>query len=348
MTEFFYQFAFAQMLLCALILFPHRKQNLSVNLFILLMLSSCGYLLSYIFAPITPQSMLWWLGLIGGNALPGIFWLVGLSVFGDNRTLKPWQYLLASMTLLLPLTAKFFIHGLSINLEATPLLNGFFKYNALLLELVLISHTLLIAAQQWRNDLVQERRYIRGGVISVAGLYIILVIVIEQFFNLQWHGLELLKSLSLAALVIGVNFFLFQLRHSTLFESNNTCSEKKKHVPSQSKEVLKIIASMEQDKLYQTDGMTIASLAKHLSIHEYKLRNLINGELNYRNFNDFLNFYRIKEVSQCLLDPEYVSTPVLTLALESGFRSLSSFNKAFKATHGVTPTEFRKKKLSDS
>ena len=84
-------------------------------------------------------------------------------------------------------------------------------------------------------------------------------------------------------------------------------------------------------------------LAKHLGIHEYKLRNLINGELNYRNFNDFLNHYRIQEVTHNLITEEFSSTPVLTLALESGFRSLSSFNKAFKSTHGITPTEYRKK-----
>ena len=102
---------------------------------------------------------------------------------------------------------------------------------------------------------------------------------------------------------------------------------------------------MENDKLYQQEGLTIAGFAQHLSIHEYKLRNLINGELNYRNFNDFLNFYRIREVTENLSQPESSNTPVLTLALESGFRSLSSFNKAFKATHGITPTEFRKKTL---
>jgi len=65
--------------------------------------------------------------------------------------------------------------------------------------------------------------------------------------------------------------------------------------------------------------------------------------LNYRNFNDFLNFYRIKEVSEKLIEADYIQTPVLTLALESGFRSLSSFNKVFKETHQITPTQYRKK-----
>ncbi len=36
------------------------------------------------------------------------------------------------------------------------------------------------------------------------------------------------------------------------------------------------------------------------------------------------------------------------LAMDAGFRSLSSFNKAFKATHGVTPTAWRKQALDDA
>jgi AraC-like DNA-binding protein len=87
--------------------------------------------------------------------------------------------------------------------------------------------------------------------------------------------------------------------------------------------------------------MTISALSRHLSIHEYRLRQLINGELGYRNFNDFLNHYRINEVAERLRDPEHEDTTVLTLALDSGFHSLSSFNRAFKNTHGMTPTEYR-------
>jgi AraC-like DNA-binding protein len=307
------------------------------------MLSGSGYVLGEIVNPIVDYSAMWWLRFIAGNALPGIFWLVSLSVFSDHVILKRWQYSVASLTLLVPLTATLGQLVFSFDLTHYEAFYGLVKYGGMLLELVLISHALIIAAQQWRDDLVQERRYIRGGVISVSAFYIFLVIIIEQVFKLQWEGLHLIQGAVAALLIISINFFLFRLRTSSLF---NTVTDKNKTTtPNKlpSKELARIIEAMVEGKLYQTDGITISSFAKHLSIHEYKLRQLINGELNYRNFNDFLNFYRIKEVSEKLVEAEHVQTPVLTLALESGFRSLSSFNKSFKETHHITPTQYRKK-----
>jgi len=346
MVEFLSNFSISQMLFCALLLFPKRNENPSIWLYIILMLCGCGYLLSTSFHQISENSVLWWLGFWGGNALPGVFWLVSLSVFGDHVVLKRWQYIVASLTLMVPLIATLLQMLFSFELASYEAIHGLVKYGALLLELVLISHALFIAISQWRNDLVEERRYIRGGVITMSGCYIIFVIVFDQLLKIDWPALALIQGALLASLLTGINFFLFNLRESSLFETvSETTNHSVKSEKPLSKEVQKIIDSMAVDKLYQQEGITIAQLAKHLSIHEYKLRNLINGELNYRNFNDFLNFYRIQEVTQNLIEPELSATPVLTLALESGFRSLSSFNKAFKATHGLTPTEYRKKHL---
>jgi len=347
-TEFFSYLAFTQMFICVLLLFPLWKKNQSIRLYVLLMASGCAYLLSEIFQPIAQYSLLHWLDMIGGNALPGVFWLVSLSVFGDHIVLKRWQFVVASLTLVIPLSATLLQLIFGFELKQFVALDGLVRYGAMALELVLICHALVIAIKHWRDDLVQERRYIRGGVISVSGLYIFLVIFIEQLLSIQWAILGLLQALVLAVLVTGINFLLFSLRESSLFETVKPKLVEKPAAKVPSPELSRIIDSMVKDKLYQQDGITISGLAKHLSIHEYKLRHLINGEMNYRNFNDFLNYYRISEVTKHLAQPELSSTPVLTLALDSGFRSLSSFNKAFKATHGVTPTEYRKKALSIS
>ncbi|TPH18118.1 helix-turn-helix domain-containing protein [Litorilituus lipolyticus] len=349
MAEFFSQFALAQMVMCALLLFPLRKQNPSISLFILLMLCSCGYLLSALLQP-EQDSLVAWLLQITLNALPGVFWLVSLSVFGDHTILQRWQYIVASLTMMVPLSTSIIELTFAISLQDFDAIYGLIKYGMLLLELVLICHALIISFKHWRDDLVQERRYIRGGVIAISGLYIFSVIVLEQLFKVEWAGLEIVTSFLLAALITAINFLLFQLKQSSLFETvkpKASVEANNIELPKQSQELLKVVESMEQDKLYQQDGLTIAGLAKHLSIHEYKLRNLINGELNYRNFNDFLNYYRIKEVTESLASTDYNHLPVLTLALESGFRSLSSFNKAFKNTHGITPTAYRKKNNSN-
>lgn len=105
---------------------------------------------------------------------------------------------------------------------------------------------------------------------------------------------------------------------------------------------------METDLVYREMGLTIGQLAVRLELPEYRLRRIINAGLGYRNFNDFLNTYRIREASQRLIDPDESDEAVLNIALDVGFRSLSSFNKAFKQAFSKTPTEYRNQHAVDA
>ena len=69
---------------------------------------------------------------------------------------------------------------------------------------------------------------------------------------------------------------------------------------------------------------------------EYRLRRLINGRLGHRNFNDFVNGYRLAEARLRLADAEAARIPVLTVG---------PFNRAFKDDTGMTPMEYRRAKL---
>jgi AraC-like DNA-binding protein len=349
-------FAFLQMLMCSMLLIPYffkkttgENSNESIFLFIILMTCGALYLLPSVFVTAQYNQFIWWLSHIGGNALPGAFWLVSFTIFSEHAVLKTRHYFIASLTLIIPLASLLMQWLFSYDLTQTMTLFYVVKYGAMALELYLIGYALIIAVKYWRDDLVEQRRYIRGAVISLSAFYIIVVIVIEQLFRLQWESIAIVKPSLLLLLITTINLFLFKLRSNSLFiidNKNNTSKNNNSTVTKkQSKELSAILDAMNKDLLYQQEGITISSFAKHLAIHEYKLRQLINGELNYRNFNDFLNFYRIKEVTEKLTQENSAQTPVLTLALESGFRSLSSFNKAFKDTHNLTPTQFRKKHL---
>lgn len=105
---------------------------------------------------------------------------------------------------------------------------------------------------------------------------------------------------------------------------------------------------MHEDRHYRSEDLTIARLAEHLAVPEYRLRRLINQRLGHRNFNAFINGYRLAEVRGALADPAQREVPVLTIALDAGFQSIGPFNRAFKAATGLTPTEFRRQALADS
>ncbi|WOH37721.1 helix-turn-helix domain-containing protein [Thalassotalea fonticola] len=340
-TQFFALFAFAQIVMAFMLLSPKAKNNEQVKLYCALMLATGFYLLPSIFAAIPDLSVAWWLIFFANNLLPGIFFLVGLSVFSDHYSIKQKHYCLAFTPALILFLAKI----LSIvTISESEIIITILNNIALLIDITLVCYALMFAIKFWRNDLVKERRIIRGAVISLTATYIILVIVFEQVLKINWPWLNTFEMLMLAVLISGLNFYLFTPKLTSLFEPPKSIATVEP--PTEFKdELVKLKNVMVNECLYRQEGLTISKLASHVAIQEYKLRTIINGALGYRNFNDFLNHYRITEVSEKLSCEQFKSTPILTLALESGFRSLSSFNKAFKMTHNATPSEFRKKKV---
>ncbi|PAY03543.1 AraC family transcriptional regulator [Bradyrhizobium sp. UFLA03-84] len=103
---------------------------------------------------------------------------------------------------------------------------------------------------------------------------------------------------------------------------------------------------MATERTYRQEGLTIGVLAVKLGMPEYRLRILINDGLGHRNFNAFLNRYRVDEAKAALADAGQAEVPVLTIALDAGFQSLAPFNRAFKADTGLTPTEFRRQAMA--
>ncbi|MEX0963092.1 MAG: helix-turn-helix domain-containing protein [Pseudohongiellaceae bacterium] len=105
--------------------------------------------------------------------------------------------------------------------------------------------------------------------------------------------------------------------------------------------IQRISEQMEVEKLYQDPELTITGLASKTAIKEHKLRKIINTGMGYRNFNQFLNNYRIREACQLLLSEERADLTISLISFEVGYASLSSFNKAFKEITGITPSAYR-------
>jgi AraC-like DNA-binding protein len=109
---------------------------------------------------------------------------------------------------------------------------------------------------------------------------------------------------------------------------------------------LRVLAALEQaldaERVYREEGLTIGRLAARLGTREHVLRRVINQGLGYRNFNDFLHAYRIREACVRLRRPEDAGLPVLTIALDVGYSTIGPFNRAFRSRIGMTPTRFRR------
>lgn len=105
----------------------------------------------------------------------------------------------------------------------------------------------------------------------------------------------------------------------------------------------KLEQEMLERKAYLDTRLTISALATRLGVTSHRLRRLINMSLGFDNFSTYVNAYRIKAVKEDFKDRTKDHIPVLTIALENGFNSLSPFNRAFKSIEGIPPSEYRKR-----
>ena len=102
----------------------------------------------------------------------------------------------------------------------------------------------------------------------------------------------------------------------------------------------KLERAMENDKLYKEQGLSLNSLANKLEIKPYLISKALS-EVHNKRFNDFVNAYRVKEVQALLQDSNNAKYTLLSLAMEAGFNSKSSFNRAIKKQLGISPSELK-------
>lgn len=98
--------------------------------------------------------------------------------------------------------------------------------------------------------------------------------------------------------------------------------------------------AMENGRFYQEPDLSLGTLAEKLNIHPHELSRIINGTFG-KNFNDFVNEYRILEVTQKMQDPGFDRLTVLGIAFDSGFNAKSTFNRTFREITGKSPAAYK-------
>ena len=221
-----------------------------------------------------------------------------------------------------------------------------------LVSLGLIADLARVAFTDRADDLVEQRRIIRLWlpllVAAQAGTVLIAELVAAPADPPA--AMRLFNSMMILAIKLFAGLALLKTDPELLVETEEGILEEIEQTPdlNPSEQVLhdKLIAAMEEGA-YRTQGLTIAALAEHLDTPEHRLRALINRRLGYRNFSAFLNRHRIAEARRKLSDRDEVDLPVLTIAMDLGYNSLPTFNRAFRSETGTTPSEFRRLAIAD-
>jgi AraC-like DNA-binding protein len=283
------------------------------------------------------------IALSTGNVV--VFWLFTRALFDETFTLRWWHALIWAAV------AGFSFVNCMWIAPASGARLSIVAINLIALGFIVLAVGQTIAS--WSSDLVEGRRRVRVFIVSAAALYGGLNAVL-QISMAGGGAAEIAKtanSAALAVVVAAISIAMMRVDGADLFPAAPEVQAEASQAAvvesgADQKLVDALMRLMADDRIYRHDNVTIGTLATRLGIPEYRLRRLINQRLGYRNFNVFLNEHRIAEAKAALADPSQAEVPVITIAMDAGFQSLGPFNRAFKATTGVTPTEYRRLKAT--
>jgi AraC-like DNA-binding protein len=102
-------------------------------------------------------------------------------------------------------------------------------------------------------------------------------------------------------------------------------------------------AYMDGKKTFTDPELSLDILAEQMSVPSNHLSQVINEQFG-QHFWDFVNEYRVKRIQEEIAKGTHHKLTLLAIALDAGFNSKASFNRAFKKFTGKTPTEYLKEK----
>ena len=267
-----------------------------------------------------------------------VFWLFTRALLVDDFKPRAWH-----LALWAALAALGALNCLRVSAAWAPALGLF-------MGLMPVAWALLASAQSvatWREDLVEGRRQLRTIIVAATAVY-----TVAQLLAALISGMDLkavvespLNAAGTATLTLFLVSRMLQLRVGELFAPLAASPEPTPAAAPapDARQLATLNRLMAIERVYREPSLTIAALATRMGLPEHRLRKLINQALGHRNFNAFLNAYRIEDAKRALGDAARADVPVLTIAMDAGFQSIGPFNRAFKAATGLTPTQYRRR-----
>jgi AraC-like DNA-binding protein len=215
-------------------------------------------------------------------------------------------------------------------------------YKALVFQTVSFADTILF-------------RWIKNFMLAFLGILILRIVFFVtnpewgEFGSQYWHYL----AFSVVFFYIAINGFASAVKLSALdnsssrsqlniFEEADTIkSSEQSDFESKETEIWneKIEKLMKGQKVYQNPKLTLSELAQHLNTTSKTISSAINNGFKM-NFNDYVNLHRIEAVKIKLKEGEHKNTTLLGIALDCGFNSKATFNRAFKKHTSLSPKDY--------
>ena len=142
---------------------------------------------------------------------------------------------------------------------------------------------------------------------------------------------------------------LFQridIRENTNFnidqKSNDTKTDQfltQTQIPKIDKDFERINNYILENKIYLDPNITIDIFANSVQLTRRKVTEILKNNSNL-GFPDFINKIRIDKAKKILIDPQYANYTIVSICLECGFNSKSTFYRVFEKFVCMTPTQY--------
>ncbi len=280
------------------------------------------------------------------NLAPGAFMLLCFDLFTERGRFPRWLLVVLAVQLALDEPGRALIPSTWVYVRFAT------QTAPALLQAVFAGFALYWTLADFRFDLVETRRAIRlltlaaaGGLIIATGLLTQVLIDPDSYANYIAH--EVLTATDLAV----VAFVLFRVsdgdiaRYLDLPVASATVRKRPAVQAGLDPALARLTTLLEEERIYEREGLSLNELALRVGVPEYRLRRLIHEQLGYRNFRALLHDYRIREACRQLSDPALRSTPILTIALSVGYASINTFSRGFREAKRATPSAWREARL---
>ncbi|BDW92515.1 hypothetical protein MACH07_13470 [Flagellimonas marinaquae] len=97
----------------------------------------------------------------------------------------------------------------------------------------------------------------------------------------------------------------------------------------------------EEEEIYLNHKLSLQEVAQALKTSPRILSQVVN-ENKGMNFSEFVNFHRIEKAKKLLVSPNGKDEKIISIAYDSGFGNVTSFNVAFKSFTHLTPSQYRR------
>jgi len=274
----------------------------------------------------------------------GLLWWFILSLLDDH--FKIGRLAWAGMIAVLIPSTIFWLEDMGVPDLLFP---GIDYLNPLIFTALLI-HILWVGLSGLKDDLINRRREVRLWIVVLLTLTAAASIIAG--YTLDGDARRLVRGLIILPSALLMFFWSTRFVPSVLqFASPDQGPDHGLDTmagidPRDGAAYKRLLNIMETEKAYLDPDLSVSQLAERVGVPPHQLRNLINRGLKFRNFTAFLASYRIAAVKQALADPEKARIPILTLAMDTGFASLTTFNRTFKNETGQTAGEFRQHALN--